>query len=103
MSEEHIQQDNIGTVFEIEVLRTDTGAAYDLTSATVSMVFQKPDGTSVTKSATAPTPANGKVEYTTVADDLDTAGWWFVQVHIVGPSGIDLWTEAYKFRVWENL
>lgn len=105
MSEEHIQQGNIGTVFEIEVIRTDTGLAYDLTgNDTLTMIFEKEqDGSTIIRTATAPTPANGKIEYTTIADDLDTAGWWKVQARIQGPSTVDLKTEFYRFRVFENL
>jgi hypothetical protein len=53
------------------------GAVWDLTSAVVTLLLKKPDGTVLTKAATVVAPATaGVAEYVSVASDLDIAGNW---------------------------
>lgn len=103
MSENSVMQDNIGILFELEIIDTLTDLAYDLTGfSTLQMIFRKPSGAIVTQTATAPTPSNGKIQYTTVASDLDEAGNWKVQGR-VSDGSVDAKTSIYEFRVIENL
>ena len=104
MSENKLHKDGIGVVLELEVINTLTDTAYDLTGNTeLSIILKKPSGTVLIKTATAATPTNGKMQYTTVADDLDEAGWWEIQGRVQGPSTIDFYTETKELRVFENL
>ena len=67
------------------------------------MVFKKPDGTTVTKDTLFYTDgSDGKVEYTTVANDLSDVGRWWLQGYFELPTG--KWhTSWYSFQVRENL
>lgn len=52
--------------------------------STLSINFFKPDGTTVTKTATAVDNNTGQVKYVTTASDtvLDKVGEWFMQVKV---------------------
>jgi hypothetical protein len=69
---------DIGTVFEIDV-------GEDISTATTKQIyFKKPNGATLTKTATFTTDGtDGKIEYTTVADDIDVAGTWQIQGRLV--------------------
>jgi hypothetical protein len=66
-------------------------AAWDLTGATVTLFFTRPDRTSFTRSMDITTAASGIADYTTDEDDLDQEGTWFVQVR-VRKGSIDCWS-----------
>jgi hypothetical protein len=56
---------------------TKNGVVWNLTSATVSLLLEKPDGTTLTKSATITNPTGGVASYTTLTTDLNAVGkWW---------------------------
>lgn len=93
---------DIGTIFRATV--KDNGVARDISSATLrQLIFQKPDETTVTKTATLTTDGtDGKMQYTTILNDLDQAGRWVVQGYIETPAG--KWhTDFYRFTVYKNL
>ncbi|MBT8448859.1 MAG: hypothetical protein KJO69_04170 [Gammaproteobacteria bacterium] len=99
---EEIHVGDIGTVFRIAL--TDCDVAVDLTGATtLEIIFLKPDATSVTKTATLfGVATDGVIQYSTIADDLDTAGIWKMQAKITLPTGT--WSsDVEKFRVYTNL
>ena len=52
--------------------------AHDISGfSTLSIVFLKPDGTSVTKTASFKTDGtDGKISYQLLKAELDQAGWW---------------------------
>jgi len=104
MSKDVVVQDGIGIIFEIAVVDSTIDLPYVLTGFTsLEIIFTKPDGSKLTKVATAPIPTNGKMEYTTIVGDLNLAGWWKMQGHIVGPGTIDYYTKIHEFRVHERL
>lgn len=93
---------DIGTIFRATV--KDGGVAKDISSATkIELTFRKPDGTEATKTATFTTDgSDGKMQYTSVLNDLDQAGRWILQGYLETPAG--KWhTDLYHFLVMENL
>ncbi len=93
---------DIGTVFEVTLKDCDT--PIDISSATTQqIIFRKPDGTSVTKTAIfASDGTDGKLRYVTIADDLDQIGTWKIQAKVEIPSGT--WSSNIdKFKVYSNL
>ena len=102
MSHFFVQQGAVGTTLQLELL--DDGAVVDVSSATTKeIILEKPDGSTVTKTAAFVTDGtDGKIKYTTIAGDLDQVGRWRIQGRIISSSGN--WpSEAGTFRVKANL
>lgn len=103
MSANEIHQEDIGTAFTITIM--DDTAVVDISSATVTkqIKFKKPSGTVATKDGVFVTDGtDGKLRYTSVADDLDEAGKWYIQVYLV----LTGWTghsDQAEFVVYDNL
>lgn len=97
-----IHLNDIGTIFEIAL--KDCENAVDLTGATtLEYIFQKPDSSTVTKTAiVAGDPTLGILNYTTISGDLDALGNWKIQAHVVLPSG-EWRSDIEKFKVHANL
>jgi hypothetical protein len=100
---EEIHIGDVGTKFLITV--KNDGVVVDISSATVKEIyFEKPDGTTLTKTASFETDGtDGKIYWTTsAAGDLDIEGMWKIQAKIAITGGS--WkTEIGSFRVWENI
>lgn len=101
-SGQEIHVGDVGTMF-IATLVEDS-VAVDISSATtVEMVFLKPDGTAVSKTAVFYSDGtDGKIRYATLAGDLDQAGKWKLQAYVEMPS----WSghsDIATFRVYSNL
>ena len=81
-----IQQGDIGTILRATL--EDSGTVVDVSTATVKQIkLQKPDGTDVTKTAVFTTDgSDGKIQYVTVADDLDQSGEWKIQGYVEMPN-----------------
>jgi hypothetical protein len=80
------------------------GAAIDLSSTTQKqLVFKKPSGTTLTKTAVFYTDGtDGKIQYTSQAGDLSELGEWKWQADIVNPVGS--WrSNIDQFRVYGNI
>ena len=104
---EPAQVNDIGTTFRVTVYdSTSTGdsTVADISTATTKqMIFSKPDGTTLTKTAVFGTDgSNGVVEYVSVDGDLNMAGTWHLQVYVVTPAG-EWRTDVGHFRVYDNL
>lgn len=86
MAANEIHVGDVGTVFERTV--TEGGTAVDVSAATVKqMIFRKPDGSLLTKTASFGTDGtDGVLTYTTVDGDLDQPGQWQLQVRIVSAA-----------------
>ena len=71
-----IHVDDIGTMFKITLY--DDEVIVDVSGATVmQMLFLKPDGTNLTKTAYLFSDGtDGIIKYSTIADDLDIHGKW---------------------------
>lgn len=102
MSANEIHQNDIGTTFLATVQQDDT--AINLSEAsTLQMIFEKPSGSTLTKTATLYSDGtDGKMKYATVAGDLDETGAWRVQAYIA----LETWqgkTDVHTFEVHTNL
>jgi hypothetical protein len=97
-----IHAGDIGVVFNITVMNGAT--VLNLSNANnISIIFQKPDGTDLTKTASLTTNGtDGKIKYTTVAGDLDQIGTWQIQARVdFGASVFS--TDIQKFKVYRNI
>lgn len=99
--------DDIGTIIRVTIQDTSetcVTAALDVSTATTTdLIFKKPDGTKVTQTGGFTTDGtDGKIEYTTIANDIDQIGEWKIQVYLVLPIGS--WrSDIGYFKVIENL
>jgi len=108
MAANEIHKNDVGTVFEV-TLRDDT-IIVDVASATVTkeLVFKSPkpaSGTSTvsTKAASFTTDGtDGKIQYTTIANDLNEIGLWNLQAHVILSTG-DWRSDIQSFEVFANL
>ncbi len=78
----------IGTKIRL-TLRDQDGNVVDLSGATTKRLdFQKPDRTSVSKTAAFHTDGtDGKIQYSTESGFLDLPGDWKVQAYVVITAG----------------
>ena len=85
-------------------IKDQDDAAVDVSGATTKeIVFERPDGTSVTRDATFLTDGtDGIVEYQAVGGDHDIAGPWRKQAHVTIASG-DWKSTIVGFPVAPNL
>lgn len=95
---------DVGTVFEMTVY-DDGNTIVDLSAnISIELHFLKPGSTTkIEKTATLSTDGtDGKIKYTTITDDLDTAGTWKIQGKVETAAGI--WhTDISTFVVVKNL
>ncbi len=94
---------DIGTEFRPRFL-DETGAVINIAAATVKhVIFQKPDGTVITRTATLYTDGtDGKAKYDSIAGDLDLAGTWLWEGYVEIASG--KWhSDIHRFTVVANL
>jgi len=99
---EEVHQNDIGTQILVSVY--DDTSPVDLSGAsTIEMIFKKPDGNVLTKTAVLyGDGTDGVIVYTTVEGDLNVAGKWAIQVYVV--IGSSSWkTNIAMFRVYENI
>ena|SRR5687767_15131557 len=97
-----LQLGAIGALIVVTVKEDDV--VVNLSSVTSkSLVFKKPNGSSVTKTAAFFTDGiDGKLKYVTETGFLDVAGLWRIQADVVFPSGYDGPSEVGTFRVLKN-
>ena len=103
MSIGEIRVGDVGTTF-IFTVKDQNDAIVDISSASnLDMIFRKPDGSAVVKDAVLTGDGtDGKMEYVTVADDLNIPKEWQRQGLVV--IGIYTWkTDIIKFMVYDNL
>lgn len=91
------------TQFEITVAKCN-GVVEDLSTATtIDFLFQKPDGSVVTRTGEFLTDGvDGVVVYRTNITDLDQSGSWKYQVHLIYSEN-EQYTDITKFKVIANL
>lgn len=102
MSAEEIHVDDIGVVFK--VLIKDADVVQDISTATTKeILFLKPDGSTLTKTASFTTDgADGYIQYTSISGDLSLAGIWKIQAHII-MGALNIHTDISPFRVFSNI
>ncbi len=99
---EEVHVGDIGTVFEVTI--KDNTSVVDISSATtMQIIFRKPDGSRLEKTATLTNSGvDGKMEYTSVSGDLDRHGSWKLQGRVVMSGGA--WRSSVgNFDVYPNL
>jgi len=103
MSQGEIHVGDIGTVIGMTIY-DEQGAIVDVSSASVKyIIFYKHDGTTVNKSAEFTTDGtDGKIQYTTIAGDLNVGGIWKKQGYVVLSAGT-WYTNKINFTVHNNL
>lgn len=93
---------DVGTVLQITLTRD--GATFDLSTATVK-TFTLISPTHVKQLKTAAftnSGSDGKVQYTTIAGDLNEPGVWTMQAHV--ELSIGIWSsDVVPFTVAQNL
>jgi hypothetical protein len=97
-----IHYGDIGVNFNITVMNGT--AVLNVSNAnSISIIFQKPDSSDLTKTASLVTNGtDGKIKYTTVAGDLDQIGTWQIQARVdFGASVFS--TDVQKFKVYRNI
>lgn len=97
-----VSKNDIGTVFEVII--KDGTAIVDISGATTKqIIFKKANGETVTKTATFKTDGtDGKIQYTTVTNDLDVEGTWEIQAFVILASG-EWMSDVSRFVVNRNL
>jgi len=86
-----------------DVIKDQDGVIVDISTATIKMVFRKPSGAAVLKTAVLTGDGtDGEMEYTALTTDLDQAGQWQRQSKV--QIGTDVWrTVKDRFWVYEAL
>jgi hypothetical protein len=98
-----IHVDSTGTAFRQTLVDGD-GVAIDLTGATtVEFIFERPDETQFTRTATVVGLATaGLIQYVALNGEFDMPGSWRYQAHVVIPSG-EWWADVADFEAMPNL
>lgn len=108
MPRNEIHEGDVGTVFELIMVEWDEDleedVVVDISTATVkSIKFGKPTAATVTQTGVFVTDGtDGKMKYTSVADDLVPTGDWDIQGYVEMPA----WTghsDMGHFTVHRNL
>jgi len=101
MSTPHV--DDFGTTFQITLTDSD-GVAVDISSATTKQIlFEKPDGTPLTKTAGFATDGtDGIIQWVATAGVLGLFGLWKIQGRVSAVS-FQYSSEKGDFRLGTNL
>lgn len=85
---EEIRIGDIGTIFRGTIYDED-GNAQDISTATTKqLIFKKPDGTLLPKTATFFTDGtDGKLQYEVQVNDIDQIGRWQIEPYVITPNG----------------
>jgi hypothetical protein len=99
-----IHKNDIGTMFKVTIRKEDDSIK-DLSSYTTKqLIFKKPSGTILTKTATFLTDGtDGIIYYTSISGDLDEIGAWKLQAYLHDGSSNYRKSNIGAFRVFENL
>tara|TARA_Y100000310_G_scaffold318630_1_gene372953 strand:- start:433 stop:741 length:309 start_codon:yes stop_codon:yes gene_type:complete len=102
MAANEIHINDVGTKFLVTV--TDGTSAVNISSAsTKQLIFKKPSGTKLTKTAVFNTDGtDGKMYYNAIADDLDETGSYKLQGKVIISDGT-FYTDITTFKVYRNL
>ncbi len=95
---------DVGVQFQ-DTVQDCSGKTIDISSVTTKeYIFQSPDGSSFTTSASFLTNGtDGVLTYTTVAGDISVPGRWRYQVHVIFPSTLHRYSDFGIFMARQNL
>lgn len=98
-----VQLNDVGVAVKGPVV--EDGSTVDVSAVTTKqLIFKKPNGVTVTKSASfITTGSDGQIQYITQAGDLDVAGQWEVQAIIGFPGSFAGRSRKGKFEVLDNI
>jgi hypothetical protein len=103
MAADEVHIGDVGTIFQLTVKDQDNDVVDISVASTLNIIFRKPNGTNVTKTAVLTGDGtDGKMQYTTVADDLDDDGLWKLQ-GFVDFGTTEWYTDVIRFTVYRNL
>jgi len=105
---EEVHLNDIGTNILVTVKDTDANGvttALDISATTArSIILKKPSGTLLTKAASFVTDGtDGKIQYTTIAGDINEAGAWKLQVQVTFSASSVFKSSVESFKVFSNL
>lgn len=97
-----VHLNDIGTSFRCTV-EDDSGVVDISTASTLQLIFRKPSGTIITRTAVLVSGGvDGIMEYVTVSGDIDETGFWQYQGRVV--IGSNSWkTDIKNEQVYANL
>ena len=100
--DQEIKLNDVGTVFEVVIMDGDVVLPI-INPVSLKLYFKKPSGTVLTKDAVLTTDGlDGKIQYVTIAGDLDEAKGWGIQGRVELLSG--RWSSSIdSFIVGQNL
>jgi hypothetical protein len=105
----HIHVADVGTLLGCSCLKPDAESpsgfsALDISGATSKKIsFQSPAGTSVERDADFVNDgSDGLLSYSTVADDFNAAGKWYLQGHVVLADGSEFHSDRVVVWVKQN-
>lgn len=103
MDEVHLN--DIGTDFIAEIVDGNPPTVVNVNGAgVIQIVFRKPDGTAVVKSASNTTDGtDGKIQYTSLVNVIDTLGIWSYQAYVELTATKKYRSSIHEFRVVDNL
>ena len=88
---------------KVQVTVTKNDETYDITGATITMFYQKPNGGTGTWAMTIDNGPRGVISYTsTLATDFDEAGTWKGEPMVVLGGGT-FYGDTVKFKIEERL
>jgi hypothetical protein len=98
-----IHQNDIGTEIRVQIVDCNNVAVDISLASNMQILFKKPSGSLLTKSATFVTDGSDGYIYYTIADgDLDEIGSWKVQAIVT--LGSYIWHSSFEsFKVHRNL
>lgn len=103
MAEDEIHKFDIGTILTTTI-KDGIGVVNISDATTKTIILGKPDGTKLTNAGTLTTDGeDGKMYYSTVANDLDQIGWWKIQGYIVSSNGGEWRSDIGNFEVHKNI
>lgn len=102
-SDSQIMVNDIGTIFQITV-KDEDDEAVDVSAATTKQIlFRKPDGTVLTKTASfVNSGTDGMIKWVAVSGDLDLPGMYRIQAYVV-IGATYFHTNIAQFKVHTNI
>jgi len=91
----------VGSTKKFRATITKDAVAWNLTSAIVTFVFIKPDGSQLNRSGTVENAVGGIAYYVTLTTDLSVKGAWSVYVKVVD-GAIDDASNPVEFLVHDR-
>ena len=98
-----IHQNDIGTTIKVKIVDCSNNAVDISSAGTMQIVFKKPSGTTLTKTASFFTDGTDGIILCIIADgDLDEVGSWKLQSIVI--IGTYVWHSSFEsFKVHRNL